>query len=429
MANFTVVQDDDDTITITSRVAGELEITIDDNLANITVTATNVTDPAQPDNLRAVLEVFTDTGDPNTDASLLKQHSPYEFATASTSINISPAFAHLEPYLPPANSINPASVPALLYGVAASVFQKYYLRYADKYGAPAFSEAMVKSASSYLAVLGSRAGDAVTTDAGGLLHSYRRTDGVVFRKPVSDTQPDWVYWLCPSDISEVFVTVLIYWSDGTTSEYEPWGSSLVTVEPGEAYYFISGYRQLKLHNQAPSGSTAADAYIVGYDWRLGPTDDSLNYRAIVRYDVAWYWHWHHYLLFSNGLGGCESVSLRGKSKQGYIIDAETVRRTRKARSSRDTTGHTVTDGDVNLLYAEGQKTFEMNTGWFDDPYYLEHLQQLPLAHAWLIDLTNRRFLRVIVDTSSLDAVRADDETLFSLKFTLKAGWIDQSFNI
>lgn len=407
-------------IRLIRRVVEAYDLTVSANtLSNVVVTAVDGTAASAEENLRAYVEVWTDDGDFNTDRRLLAIHSPYSVDTSDTDIDISGAFAHLAPALPDPAGINPAAPPSSLpFALATGAYQKYILRVADKYGSPAVAEALYPWGP-YTALYGSRSTEAFSSGTIRLCHNYRRRDGFDFRKPTGAWQPDWVYYT-PAGGQTVYVTLTVYWSDGTTSVYNPWGTDTETISDGKLYWFVSGFRQLLLHDLAPSGSTAADAYIVGYDWKLKGA--ALSPLATVRYDLVYDSGWEHYLLFDNGLGGMETVFLRGKAIEAYQVTGEEYQRPRRP-------GHTVQQGDFDVLAAAGRPSWSMSTGWYSDPFYLEHLRQLPLAKAWLIDRVQRRFLKAIVEPKAIDELRKDDEVLFSLQFTIKAGWTDTAANI
>lgn len=406
-------------IRLTARNVEAFALSITDGMANVAVTKTDGTAASAEDNLRAYVEVWADSSDFNGQSRLAAFHSPYDVATSATDLDISAAFAHLKPHLPDAATINPVAAPsALPFDEASDCFQKYFLRLADKYGAPAVAEALVKT-DSYVAIHGSRSIEAFSTTLYRLLHKYFRRDEADFRKPVGTLQPDWVYYM-PASGDTVYVTLTVYWSDGTESTYNPWDTDTETLASDTAYWFVSGYTQLLLDDLAPSGGTDPDAYITGYDWKL--KGSPVTPLATVRYDVLRDSDWGKYLLFDNGQGGMETVWLRGKSSEAYATVAEEYQRPRRQ-------GDTVTDGDFGIYAASGRPQWELNTGWYDDPFYLEHLRQLPLAQAWLIDVFERRFLKVIVQPGTLEEIQRDDETLYNLKFSIKAAWLDQAANI
>ena len=408
-------------IRLTRKVVEPFDISVDaDTMTNIAVTANDGTAASPEDNLRAYVEVWTYTGDFNTDRRLLTLHSPYDISRQATDVDLSAAFAHLGPHLPDTATINPSSPPASLpWALASDCFLQYLLRVADKYGSPAVAEALYPWGP-YTALHGSRSLEAFTTGAVRLLHNYRRRDGADFRKPVGEDQPDWVYYL-PGGGQDVFVRVTVYWSDGTSSTYEPWGTTTVALADAKVYWFVSGFRQLLLHSLAPSGGTDPDAYIVAYDWLLRTASSTL---ATVSYEVLCDTPWAHYLLFDNGKGGMETVWLRGKASEGYdVAGAETYRKPYAPDRS-------LAAGDFDAFGAEARPQWSFSTGWYDDPFYCEHLRQVLLSgSAWIVDTLRNRLLKVIVDAKSIDEVRPDDETLYALTFTARAAWVEKAANL
>jgi hypothetical protein len=184
---------------------------------------------------------------------------------------------------------------------------------------------------------------------------------------------------------------------------------------------------MKLNTVAPPGGTAADAYIVGYVWRLGPPDGDGNWQYSLEYRVYGDTPWTFYLLFSNGVGGCETALMRGKKTESYEPSGEEYRIPR--RFDVDRVGKEAQVGDFGKYNQVARTSWKANTGWYNDPYYIEHLKQLPLADAWLVDVEGQQFLKVIVQPKTMDSVRVDDETLFSMEFEIKSGWEDHNFNI
>lgn len=415
----------DETVTLTQRLLEVVDITVTEGLTNVAAAVTDVSAITASEGLRALLEVWLDTGSLATDEKLISLHSPYDLATGATKIDIRAAFARLSAHLPDPLSINPTVFTALLSDEATQCWLKYYLRYADKAGYPAVSEALVKTTASYYAMLGATAADSAALATAALRHNYARRDGATFRKPATATQPDWIYWVCPTGVTEVYMHVTIDWSDGTQSTYDPFDTDHTTVAEKQMYWFGTGFRQLKLHTVTPSGGTDPDAYIVAYKAAIARVDAvALIGTHSVQYEM--YYDQGNYtgpvLLFSNGMGGCESACFRGKQATKYKTEADEVRRPRDY-------GWTAEDGEFSTIAATGRASWDINTGWYSDPYYLEHLRHMALSDGvWLIDLTNKKFRRVIVEPGEIEVSR-DDETLYSLSFTVQAGWVDAASNV
>lgn len=411
-------------VTIKQRVLEVVTFTVTESLSNTTVVPTNVTVITPAPNLRAMVEVWKDTGVLATDQHLITLHQPYSLATADAYIDISAAFTVLKNTLPSESSINPIVVISQPYAAATDAWTKYYLRYADKYGQPAVAESLLKTTGNYYAMLGAVAADSAHTATLPLRHAYTRRDTAAFVKPTTEIMPDWIYWVAPSTISgNVYIRVTVYWSDGTESAFNPYGSTGVAVSPNAMYWFASGYRQLKVHLETVPGGAEPDAYVVGYRAQITRADAvALLGDHGVTYQVYPLSDWGAgYLLFSNGVGGMESVALRGKPVEKFNTAAEEYQKPRNF-------GWSALDGDFAIHSASGRRAWEFNTGWYSDPYYLEHLRQLPIADAWYIDVDKRKFRKVVVSVGEI-IIKTGDETLYNLSFTVRAGWQDQSANV
>lgn len=443
---FTVDRSGTGVITLRQRILEVVDITVTENMDNVSAVVTDVTAVTAVDNLRALVEVWENTGDLATDTRLASLHSPYRLPAGDTEIDISAAFSALKPHLPTDSTIQIGLSLTLPKGIATDAFRSYYLRYADKYGTPAVAEVLQRSTDNYLAVLGSYAGDYLQSIVGGntepyIRHNYRRrasawdpfsgTTSKLLRRPISDTQPDWVYVMLYEDAVgetaitgpdvDCYVECLIYWSDGTTSVHQPYDTDASTLEINKIYWIIAGYRQLKLNTVTPSGGTDADAYIVAYDWVLKRVSDDVAITAAY-YQVQYLPGWDYFLLFSNGQGGCETACFRGKGKERYKTNAE------RYKSSR-LSDWTAAEHEYQNYALEGQREWELNTGWTPDSDYIEHLRQIIISDSvWLIDVANERFLAVTVETRDIE-VRTDDDTLFNLTIMVRASWVDADANV
>ncbi len=411
-------------VTLVQRLLEPVDITATSSLANTTVTVTDVTTLTTPDALRALLQVWSDTGSLATDTLLLSQHAPYPLPDTVVALDIRAAFASLGPVIPSEGTINPIIPPTTQpFAQASGAYTRYYLRHGDKSGIPAVAQGLTRS-STYTAVYGHQSAESLHLVTNPLRHAYARRDKATFVKPVTPTQPDWLYWVAPSGVTSVYIQCTIYWSDGTELAYNPWGTTGVTVVPGEMYWFPSGFRQNKLHTVAPGGGTDPDAYATGFRTQIRRTDGGL---LIGEHGITHTLYqgpdWDaFYLLFDNGVGGMETVAMRGKYNDKYKTTSEEHVRNRQY-------GWTVQQGDFGAFAHEGRSEWEVNTGWLSDNYYLDHLRQLPLAQqVFLVDVVNRKLRRVIVAPGEIQTNEADS-TLFAQSFTIRAGWSDQAANL
>jgi hypothetical protein len=409
----------DEVILMTRSVKEIFGITIHtDTLANVAVTAFPKTTNTTPAALRARVDVFTENGF-NNDQTLLQAHATYPTDSDTVQIDISPAFADMEYTLPNTTTINPSPSNFQIH-LAESHLREYYLRYADKFGTPAIAERLRRSPSNYLALLGAAAPNAIFADPSNLvLHNYSRIGGLSFIKPVMPYQPDWVYFLPTPDGVDgtgFYVSILVYWSDGTTSVSTPFGTTARNFTMSKVNYLKSGYRQNNLHLLSPSGGTDATAHIVAYDFRLIQTGGSTVPIITVKYEVNQLAELGNMvLLYTNGVGGLETCSLSGVSETGYAATRETWRKYL---------------GDYDTLLSEGSPQINVSSGYYSESYYLLHLQQLMHAKCWLVDIENDRFLRVLIDNSVIDNVTKDDTNLYSIQLKINAAWVDQeAYNI
>lgn len=412
-------------IFIRARQSGTYALGHTNGMAGVAVVE-NEAGSSTPANLRAYVEVWSDTGDFNTQELLSALHSPYRPST-DTVIDIAPAFTQLKPSLPPANTINPNTInPPLPLVEATGVHQKYILRYADKYGNPALAEKLELFNDPAYAFWGAFAGNNFDVSIENLLHAYVDRNSQPLSKPVGTKQPDWLYWYCDTDVSAGLLVELT-WSDGTQSSYAPWGVTPRSFQAGKIYIFQCGFEQLNL-DELEISTGVPTLKIVQYRVYLGEAPEFIfpliweQTFSVLRESI-----WGMYILYDNGLGGCESVWMRGKKTESYLPKSEeyTVGKQINLESPRQATDH-----DINTFDHQARTQWEMQTGWFETPDYLDHLKQLPLArYAWIIDLQNRRFLACTVQAGEMKNVTEDDVTLYSQSFTIRSGWEDTNYNL
>ncbi len=418
--HFDVLRDSTsgEAIVLRKKIAEPFSVIINDDLIGIVATATSVTSPWQQENLSCVVEVWQ-PGDPPVQLAVFQ--ATYRLQDRAVDIDISSAFAFLRPALPPSASISyvPPAVSGA-YGEAPETWTAYYLLFADAYGQPAFPRTLQQSVQA-IAIRGSLAGDSLWQADIPLRHAYRDRTLAPIRKPVFCDQPDWVY-IFTGEIdpdTSFFISLLVRFDDGTEQVVAVTESG--TLQPNRLYWFVSGFKQLGLEAiTLPSGATR----IVEYTWRLYPPDlaNVPQFGAEVHYAVLARTDYDFFLVFENGVGGCETVALRGKATAKYVAQAEEYAKPRFA------VWH-IQEGDFGLYGMEGRKEFEVNTGLYDrtDPY-LEHLLQLPLAACWFIDTFGQRFLPVRIEARDM-VYTSDDDTLASISFTVRALWSDSNYNM
>jgi len=379
---------------------------------NATGMAANVSDtgsdPEQQPNLRAFLQVF-----------LNNEQTPH--ATLEAAYNLSDKRAYfnlgsllgLEPDLPRTSSIGASVAGVNNYSAGFSTATTaYYLRYADKYGAPPTPE-LLTLAGPYYAVAGGSAGDSPMRWGAGsgtnqVCHAYLTEADNQFVKPIGFEQPDWVYFFTrPGAAFNVTVRGRIYYTDGTTEDVTPPGIAAAIALNGNAlYYFPSGPEQLGL-------STATDwtnkvAY--KYDFRL-LSDDTLTEYAVMPYrflpECA---EWERFVAYANGVGGIETVSMRGKTVKAYAVNRSAFRRTR-------TPSTTAADGELLYFDQEAQQALELRSGFLPRAY-VEHLRQMLIGDCWLVDKPRGQFIRLTIENDSLE-YSEDDQDLYAITLTAR----------
>ncbi len=400
-------------VTLQQIVPGVLDITVTDGLTNVAATVTDGAAPQLEDNLSAYVQVFTAATDPNDDARVVSLHAPYRTDDATAEFDLKDLLP-LSPALPTAATIGQVISLTYPHGVATAAFAKYYLRYADKYGTPAVSEALVKSGYYYM-LHGGKPGDIV--DAGALAfvfvqHAYTRADGGTFYKPVTSDQPDWLYVWVHSAVTDVEFEVEVLWDEGSTTT-ETVSGTPYDLDAKTLYWISCGPEQYDLDGFTPP---AADAKPLTLTFRMtGVAGLGATTLAEVNYKIIPCGDFKMFLLMDNGLGGCESVLMHGKKRLKYEGARDVARRLRW-------TDYNVATGDLLAYNQEGQQMWELNTGWHPK-WYIEHLRQMLLGSLWIIDTDNKRFLSVIADTKTVD-VQQDDQQLYNLSLTVRAAWLD-----
>lgn len=394
-----------------------VEVTLEEDMAGVVAFTNNSTGPIVVDNLSCVLKVIEYDQD-NNESLAITLNAPFNTSNGNAVFEIGQAF-NLEPHLPSAATIF-VNLLGYTYGVAEKAYRKYLLKYAERFGTPPVTQGLQED-KTYHVIYGGysfngRATFGTNVVFGQVLcHNYRYADGSRWYKPVSKEQPDWTYVFTKQALNDCVINVVVYFEDGTSTEFPYPDLDPFNLLGSHLYWFPSGYGQLRL-DEVPNPDNLA---IVRYEWRLKPESGSLVH-ARVGYDVDCECHpWNIYLLFENGLGGCESVRLMGKTQQKYVASRETFRRTRW----QDVT---VATGEEGNYFQEGNQQWEANTGWHPE-YYIRHLRQLLLGDAWLIDLENERFIKIIINTESIEDVD-DDQELFALNFNFRMAGYDRAFN-
>lgn len=371
------------------------------------------------DNLSCRLEVWRDTD--SGEEMLLRTKAPYSTIDKRATFDISGALRRDTAYLPSDVSIG-ISGASPYYDEAVGLTDVYRIRHADQYGSPVEPETLTVEGD-YLAIQGGLPADAIQdinwAASAIALHSYfyLRNSAFIFRKPVSKMQPDWIYFV--GLVTDDFrVVVTIAYDDGTTDEYN---STLMDITADTGYWVQSGYNQLKVDTNADPDKT-----VIGYNVSIIRVTGMQNvFTAFyVIDDVSP--SWEHCILMENGMGGYESVRMKGITRHGHDVEREEVQLTRWSDFSTST-------GEFKKLRTAGSPLFNMHTGHYP-VYYLEHLRQLLHGDVWAIDtelvlLNDYRFKKMRVLSTSLGDFRSSVPGANGITLSLRHAWNDTGFNV
>ena len=372
------------------------------------------------DNLSCVCEVWHDplAGDP---VLLGRLRAPYSTDDKRATFDIASLVRFPELAIPSEASIGVS--PSTPLGEAAPYLtRRIHLAYADAYGTPVVTEALTET-DIYLCIDGGLPADAVQDInwAGPLLalHSYlyKRNSAYILRKPVSKAQPDWIYFITQvADNVDVIVT--IHYSDGTYEFYTAINNMAVVINRG--YWVQAGYNQLKVDDNANPGKT-----VIGYDVSLVRVTGEVN--AYTQFYVVddMCPSWERYILYQNGMGGYETVRMKGVTRYSHEVQRDRFERT-------PWTDFDIKTGVIDEIRVRGGAVYNTHTGHYPS-WYVEHLRQMMHGKMWLIDmelsdLDEYRFKRIVVDNTTVD-IRSDIPAADGFALTYRHAWKDDGFNI
>jgi hypothetical protein len=373
-------------------------------ITDLGFTSQSITEITDVENLSAWIAVC----DATTHEVLIKKVGNYDVSTGECSFAINEAFDDLTPTVP-----NPVFV---LPTVAAGSFRHFYIRYADKFGNPSVTEARQSSAIRTVIAGGTSSGNNLPFLGDSVI--VLRENTVNHLPPITNQpslityrQPDWVYLCAAYDLQNIFYDVLIMLDDNTTLLHEP--ELFFELKRGETQYIATGYRQLGLHTLSaiPSGKK-----VVGYDVRFRHDSLGIFYTQSYEVDPFTRHPWNVYILFDNGLGGMETVRLKGKRILKYNAEITTYEND---------------SGELSTAFAEGVESVEVSTGYYTLEY-IQKLRQLLLGKLYQVTIAQGvtdqyTFTKIIADTKSFEII-PDDNDLHALVFTFKKAKMERQHN-
>ncbi len=323
-------------------------------------------------NLSAILRIEKPDG-----SLLLKVNPSYQSLTGqNTFVDVRSAF-DLKPTLPSFSDLK---------GIATDSFTPYVLRVADKYGTVPITDPFIASGVFY-AIWGGRAPfslqDFVPNESGFYACFANST------KKITKTQKLWAYFFNTSATGDFYASLKLKFNDGLTVQYSF----------GPKFYLNANTLNYIACDYLTAGVDSLCAVLfldpknlVGYDFNL-VTAGSYISKLILSTEFDTCFYDSMYLAYSNGLGGIDTLHIRGYNQ--IRSDFERVVAERYFTNEMN-----AQDGSMLTIESKAQRTFDIETGYITAEYAAQ-LSQLLLGDVWLIDNTNSRYIKLIADSKSL----------------------------
>lgn len=377
-------------IRLTWRNTEPLSITQTNNLSYMSVTIHSVSSIVNVQNLTASLSVH----DATTHEMLTNRIGTYDINTKRCIFDIQSAFEDIIP-VPPDPSVT-------VITTATSSFRRYYLRYADRHGTPPQSEIRHKSPDLTALAGGTTSGTRTAffqANAALLaLHNWKTPNDEPFVKPITKTQPDWLFFTAIADEPNLTWTVRIHYAAGYRDDFTT--NAAFSCAAGEVKCLPIGFTQLGLQNYViPQAFDTS--FVSGYEISIRRPNEVPLLTATYTLEILPH-PWNLYLVFDNGLGGIESVRLKGKKQINYASDMSNIEKS---------------DGSLSVAFATVIETYDVSTGWYEYAY-LQSLRQLLLGNAWVFDPKINELVAIIPEKQSFEFIE-DDNDLHALQFKFR----------
>jgi hypothetical protein len=232
-----------------------------------------------------------------------------------------------------------------------------------------------------------------------LLHSYFDVEGNYAVKEIRKSQDEYVYLFSQTGAATTYYLEVVY-TDGTSFQT---ANKTFPVEKDYVSVVNMGWDAQDMDSEVDLTKTV-QSYIIHV---LVNGDEKLIICALDDHDTEF----DEYLLYDNGIGGCEVVRCSGRHKINVETQKTFITRSR-ARGSN------YRDGFDAVHNQSGAEVWEMNTGFYDKSY-LRHLSQMFLSKkVWYIDRFRQKFINVTLrDTNKLLVDK--DNGLHAFSFSMK----------
>jgi hypothetical protein len=377
-------------------------------VSHFTVNVNNVSSPYLKPNLTALLKIISRKG-----KEIGKLSGSYQIEKSAlggfegrSTFDIGTLF-DLCAHLPDSETLDPSV--SFTNAIAFKAYAQYFLRYADKYGSPPVAESLFRTTPSFV-IFGGRSAASTqdfSPNAEGIYHCAPTATRLVTKH-----QPSWVY-IFPTEYQRELVVIGKLWLDDGTwvADYR---GSFHALKANRLYYYRTGFDQLKLDELIKQFNVAGR--VVAYEWQL--FDPSRGLKMSQRYELEDCRYDSQYLAYANGLGGIDTLHVKGGYTQKSEAERTLIRRTDEAATFNPSIGAiAATDATI-------QRVWQFETGLLT-PQYADQLRQLLVGDVWLIDSQNQRFLKLVADSKGIET-RTKNGNMVSLNLNFKAAWIDRN---
>lgn len=225
-------------------------------------------------------------------------------------------------------------------------------------------------------------------------------------RKISKEQPLWLYFYLRSAI-DLSIAGTIYYSDGTSTNYNTWGGSGPMFTADNIYRVDLGYDSLAI------GSYNVLKTVIKYTAAIYNVTDSVNYSETLTFKVDQIERaYNRYFIFGNSLGGVDTIWCHGLKKEQMGFSSEEFRTKEPIEWANDVIPPLT--GFIGRKPKVGLREFEVNTGAKSLDEYLWICEEL-LYSTSIFEIGSDRFIEVIDKVESV-AMAEDDKNVNSLTF-------------
>lgn len=286
-------------------------------------------------------------------------------------------------------------------GSLDDVAAEIILKYNEQYGTPAVKPSTLTWSDPFMVIYGHTPyGYGVGAATGNvLLHSYYTPKGLSAIKEVRKSQPEYVYIYSHSGGSVTVGIEIIYTDDTSDTDTGP----SISLTAKKVTWVAVGWDALGMDSKVNPSKTV-NSYVLTFD--LGGGNTQVIIYALDDHDTEY----DEYILYDNGIGGCEVLRCSGRHRYGVEVQRDTITYARNR-------GRTYRDGYTLPYNQRGNEVMQLNTG-HQDQNYIRHIGQLLLStRVWYINTHRGSFDAVTVKDTSVTTYDADND-VHNMGFTI-----------